>query len=174
MTATESQGSLVCHRGFGASPFFWEIKQTSASSETECSVSRCNTPLPSPASTSRPGPCDGAIARAPAAPAAPSTWTRWAARPAACLRNFPALWRNRKTLKLPSGCAEKRQRGIMGEQTATHRCRWRGWRSSSPFPGHWWRSSDTGRTSERTRFQSGRSLTVPLRDRGRRETLVMS
>lgn len=46
-----------------------------------------------------------------------------------------------------------------------HCCRWTGWRSSSPFPGGWWQSSDTGRTSERTRWQFGQSLTDPLRQR---------
>lgn len=74
----------------------WEIRQKSASSETECTVSRYNTPLHSPPSTSRPVPCDGATARAPASPATPSTWTRSAAHPAACRTNCPALPRNKR------------------------------------------------------------------------------
>lgn len=149
----------------------WEIKQTSASSETECTVSHCNTRPPplSPPSTSRPVPCGGATARAPAAPATPSSWTRSAARPAVCPRSCPGLRRERQNVvvKVSSGgCSEKEAERTVGEQRGAYCCRWTGWRSSSLFPGGLWQSSDTGRTSEMTRWQFGRSPTTdPLRER---------
>lgn len=75
------------------------VKQTSASSETECIVSHCNTPplplCPPSSSSSRPALCDGATAPTLAVPAAPNTWTRWAAPPAAFLRNCLGLRRNK-------------------------------------------------------------------------------
>lgn len=71
-----------------------KIKQMSASSGTEYTRSHYNLPpLLSPPSTTRPVPCDGAKARAPAVPATPSTWTRSAAHPAARPRNCLGLRR---------------------------------------------------------------------------------
>lgn len=79
------------------------VKQMSASSETGCIVSHCNTPplpLCPPSSSSRPALCDGATAPTPAVPAAPNTWTRWAAPPAAFLRNCLGLRRNKTVSQL--------------------------------------------------------------------------
>lgn len=80
------------------------VKQTSASSETECIVSHCNTPPPlplcPPSSSSHPALCDGATAPTPAVPAAPNTWTRWAAPPAAFLRNCLGLRKNKTVSRL--------------------------------------------------------------------------
>lgn len=94
---TKSLGSLFMGDFFNSCGCR-ELKRTSASSETECTESHCNTPPPplSPPATSRPVPCDGATARAPAAPATPSTWTRSAARPAARPRSCPGLQREAK------------------------------------------------------------------------------
>lgn len=66
---------------------------------------------------------------------------------------------------------QNRQRGLwVTKKKSTHRYRWIGWRSSSLLPGRLRQSSDTGRTSEMRCWQSGRSLTDPLRggDRGGR------
>lgn len=159
------------------------VKQKSASSETECIVSRCSThpPLPHPpslcpacssaSSPSRPGQFGGATASAPAGPAGPDTLTRWAASPAAFPRNCPGLWK-----KGTVSSSTREERG--GRVDDAHRCRWTGWRSSSRFPGRSWRNSGTGPMSEKTRLQSGWSLTDPLRantkkSRERKQSLEM-
>lgn len=97
-------------------PQHWDIKQTSASSKTECTVSRCNTRrrrLLSSPSASRLVLCGGATRPGPAAPVTPSTWTRWAAHPAACPRNCLGL-RGNASLSLKSfrWPQQNRQRGL--------------------------------------------------------------